>query len=137
METQQETKVPQSFLVHWSQILFVLFAWLYVACIIVQVFLAGLGIFVGGAWWSIHVTTGRWFNPIPIILIVLAFTGRFRRSVVVISIILFVQYELQIAFIELANNFKFPLLAAFHPVNAVIMFWLTVVVARQAQRFIK
>jgi len=51
-----------------------------------------------------------------------------------LSGLLFIQYEVQVALIELAGSLRWPVLAAFHPVNAVIMFWVAVTVARQAQR---
>jgi hypothetical protein len=51
--------------------------------------------------------------------------------------LLFIQYELQVAFIELAGSLHWPVLAAFHPVNAVIMFWVSVTMARQAQHWRK
>jgi len=42
-----------------------------------------------------------------------------------------------VALIELAGSLRWPVLAAFHPVNAVVMFWVTVTVARQVQRWRK
>jgi hypothetical protein len=42
-----------------------------------------------------------------------------------------------LSLIEVAGSLRWPVLAAFHPVNAVVMFWVTVTVARQAQRWRK
>jgi hypothetical protein len=106
-------------------------------CIVVQAFLASLSIFVGPARWAINVEAGHCFNPITILLLLLAFSGRFPRSIVLLSGLLFIQYELQMALIEVAVSLRWPVLAAFHPVNAVVMFWVTVMVARGAQRWRK
>jgi hypothetical protein len=54
-----------------------------------------------------------------------------------LSGLLFIQYEVQVTLIEVAGSLRWPVLAAFHPFNAVVMFWVTVTVARQAQRWRK
>ena len=137
MHAQQQRPLFKHMASQWSQLLYVLVAWLFALCIVVQAFLAGLSIFAGPAWWVIHVEAGHWFNPVPILLLLLAFPGRFPRSIVLLSALLFIQYELQVALIEVAGSLRWPVLAAFHPVNAVVMFWVTVTVARQAQRWRK
>jgi mercuric ion transport protein len=137
MRTQQQRPLSEHMVSRWSQLLCVFVAWLFALCIVVQAFLAGLSIFAGPGWWAIHVEAGRWFNPIPILLLLLAFLGWFSRSIVLLSGLLFIQYELQVALIEVAGSLRWPVLAAFHPVNAVVMFWVTVTVARRAQRWKK
>ena len=96
-----------------SQLLYIFVAWLFALCIVLQAFLAGLSIFAGPAWWAIHVEAGHWFNPIPILLLLLAFSGRFPRSIVLLSGLLFIQYEVQVALIEVAGSLRWPVLAAF------------------------
>lgn len=137
MRILQQKRPTEHVVSRWSQLLYVFVAWLFALCIMAQAFLAGLSIFAGSGWWAIHVEAGRWLNPIPILLLLLAFLVRFPRSIVFLSGLLFIQYELQVALIELAGSLRWPVLAAFHPVNAVIMFWVTVTVACQAQRWMK
>lgn len=135
MQTEQQVQSPKAIIVQWSRILFIVVAWLYIACIIAQVFLAGLSIFVSASWWQWHEAAGHWFNPLPIVLLILAFSGRFSRTIILLSALVFVQYELQVIFIEVSRGLQVPLVAVFHPVNALIMFWVTLVVARQAQNW--
>lgn len=137
MNAQPQQLSTKSAIAHWSRVLYIFFAWLFVLCIIFQVFLAGLSIFDGGTWQSVHVAAGRVFNFVPLVLILLAIIARLPRLIIWLSVMLFVQYELQVAFIELAGHFGAPVIAAFHPVNAMIMFWITVVVARKAEQFKK
>ena len=137
MHTQQHRPLSEHMISRWSQFLYIFVAWLFALCIVVQAFLAGLSIFAGPTWWVIHVEAGHWFNPIPLLLLLLAFPGRFPRSIVLLSGLLFLQYEVQVALIEVVGSLHWPVLAAFHPVNAVVMFWVTVTVARQAQRWRK
>jgi len=76
-------------------------------------------------------------QSLPVVLLLLALPGRFPRFIVLLSGLLFIQYEVQVALIEAAGSLRWPVLAAFHPVNAVVMFWVTVLAARQAQRWRK
>lgn len=45
---------------------------------------------------AIHVEAGYWFNPIPTLLLLLTFPGRFLRSIVLLSGLLLIQYEVQV-----------------------------------------
>ncbi len=103
-------------------------AWLLLTGVVIQVFLAGVGLFKL-AGWDAHVGLGWLLGSMPLVLLVLAIPARFdRRSnalIVGLSVATFIQPELA----EARN--QAPLLAAFHPVNALLVFWLAWSVARR------
>ena len=125
-------KPPGSF-AHVTRVLFVIVAYLLALCILIQVFLAGLSIFGSPTFWALHTTFVRYFGSLPLLLIILAVSGRTRHALVWFSLLLEVLIGLQYAFVYLPVS----AIAALHPVNAVIMFWITISVARRAMKLLK
>lgn len=119
------------------RILYVIVAWILAICILIQVFLAGLSIFVSPALISLHITFVHFFEGLPLLLLIFALCGRFSRSIPLLSLVLIVQIALQYAFIRLSGQLGTPIIAAFHPVNAVVMFWIAQYVARRATHLLK
>ena len=117
------------------RVLYIVFAWLFALCILIQVFLAGLGVFVSGTWFSTHMEFAHFFEGLPLFMLIVALLGRLPRSFPLLSLLLIVQFALQYAFVELAGSLNVAFLAAFHPVNAIVMFWVTVYVARRATAY--
>jgi hypothetical protein len=115
------------------RVLYVVFAWLLALCLLIQVFLAGLAIFGTRSLITLHTTFVHYFEFLPILLIILALLGRTRHALVWFSLLLQVQIELQYFF----AHFPVSVVAALHPVNAVIMFWLTIHVARRGMKFLQ
>lgn len=108
-------------------------AWLYAACIIIQVFLAGLSTGLLGnepERWSDHISFGQMIGTLPILLVVFALAGRLPVVTIGISVAVFFLYGLQYPF----ANTDTGSVAALHAVNALVMFWLTTLIAQQAQR---
>lgn len=105
-------------------------AWLFVACVIVQFFLAGLGVFAGAANFSLHREWGYTFGWLAIILLALALIGRMPRQAIGGSVLLVVLFTLQSVFVALRTSA--PTIAALHLVNAVAIFWLSTWLARSA-----
>lgn len=104
-------------------------AWLYLAGIVVQVFLAGAGLFELTDW-RLHTEVGWGLSSAPLLLLLLAFPARLERRTLWLTLGLTVAAFLQP---ELAAARKSaPVAAAFHPVNALFVFWLAWLVARQA-----
>lgn len=118
--------------VHWSRRAFRLLAWIFLAGIALQVFLAGLGIFDNAAWWAQHKSFVHLLEALPVIMLILAFIGRMPASLRWYTAGAFLLIGVQYATIELGM----PVLAAWHPVNAVILFWLTLTLAQRAGRLI-
>jgi mercuric ion transport protein len=105
-------------------------AWLFVACVIVQFFLAGLGVFAGATNFSLHRDWGYTFGWLTIILLALALIGRMPRQAIGGALLLIVLFTLQSVFVGLRTSA--PTIAALHPVNAVAIFWVSTWLARSA-----
>jgi hypothetical protein len=129
--TQTVSHHPTIF-VRAMRVLYVILAWLFALCILIQVFLAGLSIFESPGLISLHIAFAHTFEFIPILLLITALLGRFPRSIPLFSLLLILQFALQYAFVQLSGQFSEPFVAAFHPVNAVVMFWVTLYVARRS-----
>ena len=110
-------------------------SWAFVLGIILQVYFAGLGLFVGPRLFAYHIDFG-WLlhlGPLPIVVAAaLAGAGRVRivQSVALAVIFFFVP-------ILAAIRTDAPLTAAFHPVAALLGFWLATVVARGATGLVR
>jgi nicotinamide riboside transporter PnuC len=119
-------------MVRGARYLYVALAWAFVAGVILQVFFIGLGLFVGRENLALHVNFG-WLlhlGPLPILLAAaLARAGR-RRILQTAALAVLVFFVPILA----AVRTDLPFVAAFHPVGAVLAFWLATVVARGATR---
>jgi hypothetical protein len=111
------------------RIVFATAAWLFLAGVITQVFLAGASLF-GLTDWTTHRGLGWTLGPAPILLLVLALLARVGRRTVLLTIGLAVATVIQPE-LALARDTD-PVVAAFHPVNALVVFWLAWVVARRS-----
>jgi bacteriorhodopsin len=105
-------------------------AWAFVAAIVVQVFLIGLGLFAGSQNLELHRNFGWILHLAPLPVLVLAALARAGRrqilqAVGLVVVIFFVP-------ILAAVRSDLPSLAAFHPVGALLAFWLATVLARNA-----
>lgn len=108
---------------------YVLIAGLFIVGVLIQVYIAGMAVFVNPARWSMHATFVHIIEWMPLIMLVLAFPGRLSRELKLLSIGLFVLVIVQYA---TALGFSDSLVAAIHPVNALIIFGLAVVTTRWA-----
>ena len=105
-------------------------AWLLAAGLIVQVFLAGLGVFAGAANFELHRNFGFGLQALPFFMAIAAWVGRLGRRELVLAVVLFLLFFLQ-SFLLLARE-TVPAIAALHPVNGFLMAGLAFVVARAA-----
>ncbi len=88
---------------------------LFVAGVVVQVFLAGLGVFDDAASFATHRDWGYTLEILPVVMLVLAVAGRLGRRQVAFAIALFAMFILQS--ILVAVRVDLPMVAALHPVN--------------------
>lgn len=105
-------------------------AWLFVACVFLQVFLAGLGVF-GRQGFGTHQTFGyviAWLTPV---MLLLAIVGRTGRRVIGLAALTLVMFALQSVFVLVRRDL--PIVAALHPVNGVALAFVAMVIARQAR----
>lgn len=108
---------------------FLVAAWLFVAGVVVQVFLVGLDIFgeLDGAVHRDFAYVYGWLAPI---LVLLSGAARVPTGTRRLTIVLLVLFAAQTVLPSLRD--QVPLLAALHPVNALAIFAIGVVVARRA-----
>lgn len=107
-----------------------LLAWLFVAAVLVQVFLAGLAIFGATDGFGLHIEFG--YTVIGLItlgVLLTAVAGGLPRRDIGLSLLLLVLYVVQTALP--AARTSAPVLAALHPVNAIFLFALGTIIARR------
>ncbi len=107
-----------------------LVAMAFAACIVVQVFLAGLGVFDGPAAFITHRNFGYLIGWLTVVMLVLAVAGRTGRRLIGLSALTLVQMALQSVFVLVREDA--PAVAALHPVNGVLLLLVTVAIARSA-----
>jgi hypothetical protein len=104
---------------------------LYVASLLIQVFLAGLAVFSDPATFHTHVDFGRIVvGLLSLLLPIIAWLGRLPSVRLAAGVLLF--YLLQTGLPEVRASY--PAVAALHPVLALGLFWLAVRLASQARR---
>lgn len=113
-------------------------AWLFLAGAILQLFLAGLGVFSTGARFEVHATVGIILIIVSLVLLILAvvlfFIGNLARESArlagLLVVLMLVQWILVEAFSDAA-----PALAALHPVKGVNGFLVLIVAGALALGF--
>ena len=118
----------------WGRIGFAGIAGLFLVALGFQVFLAGMSIFFSATWWQVHMTMAFFIEWLPIVMIALAFVGRFPRAFALSSVLLLGLIMLQYVFIEVASQSGVRWIAAFHPVNALVMFAVGLMLVQKTRR---
>jgi hypothetical protein len=98
---------------------------IFVPCVLVQVFFAGMGAF--GADWSLHLTFAHYLGLPPLLMAPIAFVGRMSWGLRLLPLGLLVLIGVQYAFANAAVP-----VAALHPVNALLILCLSLLTARRA-----
>lgn len=107
-------------------------AWLFAGCIVVQVFLAGLGVFDSPEAFVTHREFGYTFGWLSLVALLIAAIGRLPRRLIGLAGLTLVQMALQSVLILFRDDA--PALAALHPVNGVLLLVTTLVLGRLAWR---
>ena len=108
--------------------IFPIVAGLFAACAVVQVFLAGLGVFDDPRAFIDHRDFGYTFGWLTLVLLVLAIAGRMGRRFVGASVLLLTLFALQSVFVALRESL--PGIAALHPLNGFAILGLALVTTR-------
>jgi hypothetical protein len=103
-------------------------AWLFAGCILVQVFLAGLGVFDGPERFEAHRDFGYLFGWLTLVMVVIAVVGRLGHVLIGLSVLALAQFFLQSIFILFREDQ--PAIAALHPVNGVLLLVVAVAIGR-------
>lgn len=107
-------------------------AWLFVAGLLYQVFLAGLGVFDSSSAFATHRDTGYTLTVVPVVLALTAFAGRFGWWQVIAALVMLGQFILQSVLVLQRDSA--PAIAALHPVNGVLILLIATWLARDAWR---
>ncbi|QGQ97531.1 hypothetical protein EHS13_22895 [Paenibacillus psychroresistens] len=91
----------------------------YLICVVLQVFFAGMGVFVDSSDLELHRTFANYFEMASIIMFLLSFAGRIKGSLRWLPLGLFALTSLQ----HMSINFS-GLLPAIHTVDALLLFWI-------------
>ncbi len=112
--------------IHVARVIFALLTGLFTLCLIIQLFIAGLAIFVDSTFWPRHTLFAHIFDKIPLLMLLLSFLGRFPVKIRWYSAALF---GLVFVMYFTANIRPIlPWVAATHPVVAVGMIGLALLV---------
>jgi hypothetical protein len=117
-----------------ARIAYSLVAWLLAVAAIVQIYLAGLGVFTVGGFEQ-HRNVGYAIGVLGLILLVLAFAAKMPARVITATAVLFVLMILQSLLVFMRTDQ--PNLAALHPVNGFVIVLLTVWIAWKTLGYIR
>ena len=120
----------------WSRWGFLAATWLFVACTVIQVFLAGLGVFGQPAGdFKPHSGFGYTFGWLVLVILVLAIVGRTGRRDIGLSVLLLVLFAMQSVFVAIRGDF--PTVAALHPVNGFLILLVAIIIGLDARRMVQ
>jgi hypothetical protein len=114
---------------------YVVYAWIILAAVVVQFFLAGLGVFAGASNFQTHAMFGYTLSFVMLLGLVLAFAARLPWRTIGLTALLPVLVGLQSAFIAFRDG-GLPDLAALHVVNGLAIFALAGFLALRSRRYI-
>ncbi|HEX9634936.1 MAG TPA: hypothetical protein VGB34_05560 [Candidatus Limnocylindria bacterium] len=116
------------------RIAYVLLAWLYLAGLVTVAFAAGLGLLVPDSTMDLHIESGYILHLAPILLLLAAWGARVGRPTIWWVIALTVSGLIQPLLPALRESV--PFLAALHPLNAMVLFYLSFTVAWRSRAFL-
>lgn len=110
------------------------FAWLFLASIVAQVYFAGLMLFGHDGGRALHEGSGYMLGTAALLFLALPAVARAGRKTVVLGMVLAVTtfFQPTITFAREEST----LIAALHPVNALLIFTLSAVMARHATKLV-
>ncbi|TMV51935.1 hypothetical protein FE783_03025 [Paenibacillus mesophilus] len=111
-------------------LMFKILAWLFLGCIVAQVFIAGLATFSDASNWSVHTSFVKLFALVPLIMFLLTFVGGIKGLLRWISLGLFGLVVFQFLTIQVFSSAY--VIAALHPVIALLLFWGSIVTVKRS-----
>ena len=101
----------------WVRYALVAVAWLFAAGVVVQIFLAGLGLFESAEFWVDHTDIGYAIGPLAYLLPILALLGRVGLPRGGHAVVVTILYVVQ----TILPNLDAGYIAALHPLNAIFL----------------
>lgn len=130
--TQARTHAHGISVVQVARVMYVIAVMAFVGCVLLQVYFAGLAVLVNPVYWVQHVTFAHeivWVFP-P--MLAFGLIGRVPGRTVAAIVLAFGLYVLQFLLIYLPGKLGLLALRGLHPVNALMLFWLSVTLVRGA-----
>ena len=103
---------------------------LLVIGLVVQVFLAGLGVFETPERFALHRDFGYTLSLLPLFLLVSGLIGGIGRRIALLAVAVGLLFVMQSVFVALRADA--PMAAALHPVNGFLILLLALVIARES-----
>lgn len=122
-------------MVSGARYVYLAMVWAYLAGILVQVFLIGSALFGAAHDFEPHIGLGWILHLVPILLLIVGAIARVGSRLLWWTTALMVVQFIQPILATLRNDV--PLLAAFHPVLALIIFWLAFTIGLMAWRLVR
>ena len=119
--------------VRWSRFLFNVLAWVFVACVAIQIYLAGVGVFQTGDF-GVHRGFAI-FGLLAIVMFVVGLVARAPRWVVGSTALIFGLFMLQSVFVAMREST--PAVAALHPLNGFLIGLISVVLAWRTRDWLR
>ncbi|WP_257346866.1 DUF6220 domain-containing protein [Pseudalkalibacillus decolorationis] len=113
---------------------FTILAVLLFICVTIQVFLAGIAIFVEYGQWNYHRNFIHFFEFTPLAMLILSFFGRIPKKLRWQSASIYLMIILQYITTQLGS---IPYISALHPVIALLLFWTSLLMAQESIRLLK
>lgn len=121
-------------MVKGSRFVYLVAAWLFVAGVLAQVFLAGMVVVAVRMGWDNHAGLGHTLALPLLVMLVTVYLGRFPGRTKRLTWLLFFVYVIQ-ADVLIFLRGTLPIVAAFHPVLALVDFALGLKLAAMARSY--
>ncbi|MFD0829481.1 DUF6220 domain-containing protein [Neobacillus sp. M.A.Huq-85] len=132
-KVQNEVVIQGSTRIRTVRFLYGGLAAVYFICVILQVFFAGLGLFVNSSVWQLHRVFANYFEAIALLLFLLSFFGRIRGGLPWLPLSLFVLTSLQHMTIQTFSGY----LRALHTIDALLLFGISMHLMKRSWRWVK
>jgi len=110
-------------------------AWAYLAAIGIQLFFAGMYVFVAPSNIELHRTFAHVFILLTVLMVASAFIGRVDGRAKRLTFALFGLLVVQGMLVHMGQWFGLWTIAALHPVNALVLGWASLRLAQHAATF--
>lgn len=122
-------------MVSGARYLYLALVWVYLAAILVQVFLAGTALFGTQRDFAAHQNLGWILHLAPVLLLLVAFVARVGATTLWWNAALLVVQGVQPLLPEVRTDL--PWAAALHPVLALVIFWLGITIGLRAWQLVR
>ena len=113
-----------------ARTVYVVLTWLFVVGLLVQVFLAGRGVFDNPLLFGTHRDFGYVLSIVPILLLIVGLVAGVGRRLSAFAIVAFLLFLLQSVLVAARDSS--PTIAALHPVNGFLLLLIAIEMAREA-----